>query len=240
MVSGGAIAVIPARGGSKRLPRKNVLPFRGKPMLAHSVDAALASGLFRRIIVSTDDPEIAEAAIAAGAEAPFLRARHADDHAPVSLATIDAVRCAMDHFGEEYDVVVQLMANCPLRRTDAVRAAFARFAEGDAPFLVSAFRFGWMNPWWAVRLDARGHPAPLFPQVGDARSQDLPPLYCPSGAVWLADRVQLESAGSFFGPGHAYFEIGWMDAVDIDDPEDLAFAEAVAIMRAAQPTQGHG
>ncbi|MCZ8312841.1 MAG: acylneuraminate cytidylyltransferase family protein [Magnetospirillum sp.] len=232
MVNRRAIAVIPARGGSKRLLRKNEMPFAGKPMLVHSIEAAQATGFFDRILVSTDDPGIAAAACAAGAEAPFLREDHADDHAPVSAATILAVQTAMLHYGERYEVVVQLMANCPLRGAESIKAGFARLARQDVQFLISAFRYGWMNPWWAATLGPDGRPTALFPQVGDTRSQDLPPLFCPSGAVWVATWEALEAAGTFFGPGHVYFDIGWHEAVDIDDTEDLAFAQAVWEMRA--------
>ncbi len=232
-MSGKIIAVVPARGGSKRLPRKNVMPFRGRPMLAHTVAAARESGQFDRIVVSTDDPQIARVAISEGAEAPFLRERHADDHAPVSLATIDAVERAAAHFGESYETVVQLMANCPLRDAADIRAALDRFAGNNAAFQVSAFRYSWMNPWWAATLDELGRPTPLFPDVETKRSQDLPPLYCPSGAIWIARWEALRASGTFYGPGHVYFVMGWESAVDIDDADDLAFAEAIDMRRAA-------
>ena len=109
------IAVIPARGGSKRIPRKNLVEFAGKPLIAWTVEAAQGVDLFDRILVSTDDPEVAAVVGDMGLETPFLRQAHADDHAPVSLATISALAQVREVLGEEYRIVVQLMPNCPLR-----------------------------------------------------------------------------------------------------------------------------
>ena len=102
MSAGDALAVIPARGGSRRVPRKNIREMHGRPLLAHSVDAALGRGLFARVVVSTDDPEIAAAAQALGADVPFLRAPAlADDITPISRATIDVVE-RLENAGEAY------------------------------------------------------------------------------------------------------------------------------------------
>ena len=109
------IAIIPARGGSKRVPGKNIRLFRGRPMIAHTIEAALKSGLFAHVLVSTDSPEIADIAKNAGAEVPFLRTRCADDMTPVSEATLAALLQAESFYNETYQHVCQLMANCPLR-----------------------------------------------------------------------------------------------------------------------------
>lgn len=221
------IAIIPARGGSKRIPRKNVIDFNGKPMLAWTVLAAIDSGRFGRVLVSTDDPEIAEVAVAAGAEAPFLREQNADDFSPVSAATISALRTAEEYWGEKYSRVVQLMANCPLRTAGDVEASLDHFVRSESKFQISCFRYGWMNPWWAVRLSEAGEPERLFPEAATKRSQDLDPLYCPSGAIWIADRDSLLEAGTFYGPGHRFFPLSWQSALDIDDADDLDMALAI-------------
>jgi CMP-N-acetylneuraminic acid synthetase len=231
MVRTEAIAIIPARGGSKRIPRKNVIDFMGRPMIAWTIEAALESGRFDRVVVSTDNPEIAEISKGLGAAVPFLRQVHADDGAPVSLATIAALSQAEAEFGEPYRTVVQLMANCPLRNAADISHALSAFVVGKRQFQISCFRFGWMNPWWAVQLAADGTPRPLFPEARTARSQDLPPLYCPTGAIWIADVAALKAAGTFYGPGHRYEPISWVSALDIDDAEDLAMARALAVNR---------
>lgn len=225
------IAIILARGGSKRLPRKNVLLLGGQPMLAWSVRAALDSGCFERVLVSTDDEEIAKAGRQAGAEVPFLRDSASDDQAPSTEATRVALGQAETHWGERYDTVAQMMANCPLRNAADIREAMTAFDAGVARSQISAFRFGWMNPWWAARLQADGQPQWLFPEARTSRSQDLPPLYCPSGALWLAARDAFLEEGSFYLPGHTLHSMDWISAMDIDDEADLAMAEACLAMR---------
>lgn len=223
-MSADALAIIPARGGSKRVPGKNVHPFRGRPLLAWTVEAALESGRFDRVVVSTDSEEIAGLARAWGAEAPFLRREAADDHAPASAATLAAVAQCEAHWGRSWGAVAQLFAVCPLWRAAHIREAMDAFAASPARFLLSAYRFHWMNPWWACTLDESGVPTRLFPDAY-VRSQDLPPLYGPSGAIWVAEVEALRAAGSFYGPGHVYWPMPWQAAVDIDTIEDLRIAD---------------
>ncbi len=200
-------------------------------MLAWSVGAALASGCFERVLVSTDDEEIAAIGREAGAEVPFLRDAASDDQAPSSEATWIALQQAEAHWGERYDLVAQLMANCPLRTAQDTHEAMTAFERGTAPAQISAFRFGWMNPWWAARMQADGQPDWLFPEARATRSQDLPALYCPSGALWLAQRNAFLASGSFYLPGHTLHPMDWMSAMDIDDEADLAMAEACIVLR---------
>ena len=238
MVTGGRIAVIPARGGSKRIPRKNIIDFFGKPLIAWTIEAARGSGLFDYVLVSTDDAEIAEVARAWGAEVPFLRDRHADDLAPASQATLRALEQVREMFDTDFRIVAQLMPNCPLRRSADIVESYARFSDRGVPFQLSCFRFNWANPWWAARLDDNGHPSPLFPDALKRPSQELEPLYCPSGAIWLAEVAALRQADTFYGPGHVYWPIHWQAAVDIDDEDDLAMARAT--YRLLHDGMGHG
>ncbi len=224
------IAIIPARGGSKRIKGKNIVDFFGKPMIAWTIQAAQESGLFDRILVSTDEERTAEVAIAYGAEVPFLRSEFADDQAPVSLATASALQQATDYWGESYISVTQLMANCPLRNAFDIKQAMFRFEELNRKFQLSCFRYGWMNPWWAVELDPEGRPERLFPAAETHRSQDLPDLFCPTGAIWIASAPELLSARTFYGPGHVFEPLPWQSAVDIDDYDDMEFASAVRQM----------
>jgi CMP-N-acetylneuraminic acid synthetase len=230
------IAVILARGGSKRLPRKNILEFHGKPLLAWSIEAALESACYQRILVSTDDPEIAEIAKKFGAEVPFLRHQAADDMAPSSEATLAALAQAESHWGERYDLVSQLMANCPLRNASNTREAVSHFLQRDVDFQISCFRYGWMNPWWAARVGQDQRPDFLFPVARSARSQDLPPLYCPTGALWIARSDALKSSKTFYGDATVFQQMDWMSAMDIDDLDDLQMAKACFLVR--QENQG--
>lgn len=222
------IAIIPARGGSKRIPHKNIIEFCGKPMIAWTIQAAKESGLFDRVLVSTDDQSIAEVSKIWGAEVPFLRASFADDHAPVSEATASALQQAMNHWQESYASVIQLMANCPLRTVDDITQAVTQLEAQARSFQISCFKYGWMNPWWAVKLDPEGHPERLFTETAGQRSQDLPELFCPTGAIWVAKADALLKSNTFYGPNHVFEPISWESAVDIDDYDDLRFAEALS------------
>lgn len=228
------IAIILARGGSKRLPRKNILDFHGKPLIAWSIEAALQSSQYDHVLVSTDDPEIAEIARSFGAAVPFLRDSAADDITPSSEATLAALRQAEQHWGEQFDIVSQLMANCPLRDAEDITAAVQNFIDKGAESQICSFRFGWMNPWWAAKLDAHGNPEYLFPEARVARSQDLPPLYCTSGAIWIARGPTLKSAKTFYVPTHILHSLSWISAMDIDDAEDLEMAKACFLIKKHQ------
>lgn len=225
------LAVILARGGSKRLPRKNILPLNGKPMLAWTIIAALESECFENVLVSTDDAEIEEVAINFGAEVPFLRSSATDDHAPSSFATYIALQQAEAYWKTKFTVVAQLMANCPFRTANVIRASISAFDTFSAPSQISCFRFGWMNPWWASTLSEDGTPKSLFPDASTSRSQDLPALYCPSGALWIARREPFMETKNFYMKGHRFEPIDWISALDIDDEQDMDMARAVSTMR---------
>ena len=225
------IAIIPARGGSKRLPGKNIVPFNGKPMIAWTIQAALKSDLFSKVLVSTDDEEIRQVSIHAGAEVPFLRQTAFDDYATSSEATLGALLQAEQYWGASYTCVTQLMANCPLRHHGDIQDAMAKFERSDAPAQISCFKFGWMNPWWAVELSPEGKPTYAFPDYQLSRSQDLPHLYCPTGATWIARTCALKQHGTFYAPGHVFHPMHYISAVDIDDEDDLVMAQAFAGVR---------
>ena len=221
------IAIIPARGGSKRIPHKNIVELMGKPMIGWTIEAAQRSNLFDRIFVSTDEREIADVAESFGLEVPFLRTECADDHSSASDATIFALKQVENYFGETYECVAQLMANCPMRTEREIVAAYDNFIERELDFQISCFKFGWMNPWWAAELDENLVPRKLFPEVGGKRSQDLPELYCPTGAIWIARRDKLIEQRTFYGEGYRMFPMDWRAAVDIDNYEDLEMAAAL-------------
>ena len=224
------IAVIPARGGSKRVPKKNIREMRGKPLIAYTVEAAIESRIFARVVVSTDCKEIADIARKAGAEIPFLREPAlADDITPVSAATVD-VLLRLDPQGEEYDHVCQLMANCPLRDGAAIQDSYRQFVVSDAGSQISVTRFGWQNPWWAMRRGPDYTLEPLFQEMLAARSQDLPELFCPTGAVWWAKAEVLRQSGTFHVPGKTGWEIDWRGGMDIDTEDDWQMAETLMIL----------
>jgi CMP-N-acetylneuraminic acid synthetase len=221
------IAVIPARGGSKRIPQKNIIDFMGKPIIKWTIEAAKKSMLFDRIIVSTDCSEIADVAKQCGIDVPFLRDDKSDDFSTVSEATLVAISQSEKYYNEKYDVVVQLMANAPLRDENDIKNHIKHFFESNVSFQISSFKFGWMNPWWAFKLNKNGtHEWMLEKGIGK-RSQDLEQLYCPTGVLWIAKVDELKLAKTFYGPNFRFCEINWRHAVDIDNHEDLDFAKAL-------------
>ena len=221
------LAVIPARGGSKRVPGKNIRPLLGEPAIAYTIRAAVDSGVFERVVVSTDSEAIAAAALEYGAEVPFVRpAALADDHTPVSDVTLDALQ-RLDPRGVVFHHVAQLMPNCPLRTAADVRDSYAQFERTGAPSQLSVTRFGWQNPWWAMRRTPSMALDPLFAQEVTRRSQDLPELFCPTGVIWWAPAETLRSALTFHVAGRTGWEIPWQRAVDIDTEDDWAMAEAL-------------
>lgn len=221
------IAIIPARSGSKRIPNKNIIEFMGKPMIAWTIEAALKSEIFSDVLVSTDGEDIAGLSRRLGASVPFLRdSKDADDHTPVSIATVNSLIQMEEYKSVHYDIVVQLMPNCPCRTADDIVVSYDNISTSSADFQISVFRFGWMNPWWAVELDKETMmPKPLFPEAMKKRSQDLGELYCPTGAVWIAEAEELKRQKTFYGEGYTVFPLEWRNAVDIDDIDDLRMAE---------------
>tara|TARA_Y100001935_G_scaffold254159_1_gene262306 strand:+ start:832 stop:1542 length:711 start_codon:yes stop_codon:yes gene_type:complete len=219
------IAIILARGGSKRLPTKNILKLQRKPLVAWSIEAAINSGIFHRVLVSTDNKEIQNISKKYNADVPFLRKKAADDFSSSSIATFHALRQAEDYWGEKYNVVAQLMANCPLRTAEDIKKLYSYFKKNKSPSQISCFRFGWMNPWWASTINDKGKPTRIFSRFKKKRSQDLPTLYCPSGALWLAKRNNFLRYKNFYMPGYRLKEINWISALDIDDKDDFLMAK---------------
>jgi N-acylneuraminate cytidylyltransferase len=222
------IAIIPARAGSKRIPRKNIIDFDGKPMIAWTIEAAIKSNLYSKVLVSTDCEEIAEISRKYGADVPFLRQGFSDDITPVSEATVDALIQAEEYWATTFVSVTQLMANCPLRSSADIVNFHNEFSKRDVDFLLSCFKFGWMNPWWAFKLNEQNNHTFLFPDALEKRSQDLDDLFCPTGSIWMAKGKALKRTSSFHSPSKQFYPINWVAAVDIDDENDLQMAKLIS------------
>lgn len=228
------IAVIPARGGSKRIPKKNVRHMGGKPLLAYTIEAARQCGIFERIVVSTDSQEIAEIARHYGAEIPFLRDPDlADDFVPVSAATADML-LRLDTTGDTFGSVCQLMPNCPLRTAADIINSYGQFIKTGAGSQISVVRYGWQNPWWAMRRNDEFALDPLFKESMTQRSQDLPELFCPTGAVWWARTEVLRREGTYHIAERTGWEIPWGRGLDIDTEDDWAMAEILMKIAASR------
>lgn len=220
------IAIIPARGGSKRIPRKNIKPFAGKPMIGYAIEAALACGQLDRVIVSTDDDEIAETAEKYGAELPFRRpADLADDHTPTVPVIQHAIRACND-LGWDVTYGCCIYPGVPFIRSADLASAFdlleAHEGKGYA-FPVT----GYPSPIQrALRRSADGKVEPFNPQYVNTRTQDLEAGYFDAGQFYWG-RAETWLAGlNIHANGHAILLPEWR-VVDIDTPADWERAEAL-------------
>jgi len=226
-------AIIPARGGSKRIPRKNVRSFAGKPMIAHSILCARDSGLFERVIVSTDDAEIARVARDHGAEVPFMRpAELSDDHTGTTDVVAHAVGWLQDH-GATPEAVCCIYATAPFLRHEDLRAGLAALTAGAWDYAFAAATFA-APVYRAFQRAAGGGLEMLFPQHFNTRSQDLPQVFHDAGqfywgtpAAWLGKR-------RVFGPASTVVMIPRWRVHDIDTEEDWTRAELFAASLATQ------
>lgn len=220
------LAVIPARGGSKRIPRKNIKEFCGKPMVAWSILAAKGSQAFDRIVVSTDDAEIAGIARAYGAEVPFLRPAALSDDltstAPVVVHAIDWYQKRSVSF----DTICCIYATAPfIRESDIVRGEMI-LAESGADFAVSVTTFA--HPVQrAMRLRVNGRLELFDSSQYQTRSQDLPEAYHDAGQFYWGTLDAWESGAPILGPNSAAVILPRFRVQDIDTPEDWQQAEAL-------------
>nr|WP_242697449.1 pseudaminic acid cytidylyltransferase [Bordetella petrii] len=218
------MAVIPARGGSKRIPRKNVREFCGKPMLAWSIEAALDSGCFDAVVVSTDDPEIASVAQANGATAPFLRpAELSDDH----TGTIPVVRHAVQWFrdqGESVEQVCCLYATAPFVRAQDLQRGLQVLREtgADYAFSVTSYAFPIQR---ALRLSGDGRVGMFSPEHFTTRSQDLEEAFHDAGQFYWGQADAWLQGKVIFSPAAAAVLLPRHRVQDIDTPEDWTRAE---------------
>lgn len=218
------LAIIPARGGSKRIPRKNIKPFCGKPMIAWSIEAALESDCFDRVIVSTDDDEIAEVARQYGAEVPFMRPLElSDDH----TGTIPVIRHAIEMINSEGRVVEQaccLYATAPFIRAEDLRRGLEilQGSGGDYAFSVTSYAFPIQR---AIRLTPEGRVEMFNPEHFSTRSQDLEEAYHDAGQFYWGRADAWLQGKMIFSPASLPVMLPRHRVQDIDTPEDWVRAE---------------
>jgi N-acylneuraminate cytidylyltransferase len=234
---GAAVAVIPARGGSKRIPRKNVRPFCGRPMIAHPIRAALESGCFARVIVSTDDAEIAEVARAHGAETPFVRpAELSDDQTGTNEVVAHALRW-LGARGAAPETAACLYATAPFLEPEDIRRGQALLAEPGRRFAVTVTTFAFPIQR-AVRRTPEGGLAPFDAQAIRQRSQDLEEAWHDAGALYWGRSDAFLSGEPLFAPHTAPIPLPRHRVQDIDTLEDWQRAElmyrCLQEMRAAE------
>jgi N-acylneuraminate cytidylyltransferase/CMP-N,N'-diacetyllegionaminic acid synthase len=218
------LAVIPARGGSKGIPGKNILPLLGKPLIAYTIEAARKAGLIGRILVSTDDPVIAKTASEFGAEVPFLRppelARDETPTLPVLQHLLTQLKLS-EHY--EPEIIVLLQPTSPLRRAEDIDRAVTLLRQTGADSVVSLCAAE-HSPYWMNRLEG-DRVLPFLDNVPEyARRQDLPPVYRVNGAVYATRRRILMEQNRLLGEDTRGMVMDAESSVDIDTPLDLKIA----------------
>ncbi len=218
-----AVAIIPARGGSKRIPRKNIKLFCGKPLIAYSIEVALASGLFSKVIVTTDDEEIAKVARKYGAETPFIRPKEFSDDFSTSG---DAVTHALEYLqaeGEEFEYVCTLYATAPFIQVNYLKEGFKVLKNSDAKmaFSVTSMPFPIQRTF---KLTKEGRCQMFTPEHFRTRSQDLEEAYQDAGQFYW-ERVDKEFSDIPFGKDSIPIVLPRELVQDIDTPEDFRRAE---------------
>lgn len=227
------LAVIPARGGSKRIPRKNIRPFAGRPMIAYSIGAALQSGIFDRIIVSTDDEEIASVARGCGAEVPFLRPTElSDDQTGTTEVVAHAIEWLSADGKCDLSSVCCIYATAPFIRPADIRRGLEVLESADWQFVFSATNFA--SPIFrSFRKNASGALEMFFPQFYAMRSQDLPDaLHDAAQFYWGKPAAWLGKAKVFDERSTVVLLPRWR-VQDIDCEDDWVRAEMVAASMSA-------
>lgn len=228
------LGVIPARGGSKGVPQKNIRLLGGQPLIGYTIKTALACLTLDRVIVSTDDPHIAEIARTAGAEVPFLRpAALAGDttHTPPVIA--HAARYLEEYEGYTADLVVTLQPTSPLRRTEHITQAVETLQQDPCLDSVISVCQAEFPPFWMLRFE-QGRLVPFINGAVDyflLERQQLPPVYRPNGAVYVTRRALLLTAGVVIGKRIGAVVMDEESSLDVDTPLDLQRLELVLAER---------
>jgi len=221
------LGIITARGGSKGIPRKNIRPLCGKPLLAYTAEAALSARLLSSVVLSTEDDEIAAVGQACGLRVPFMRPLElAGDRVPSLPVVQHAVRWLSEH-GELYDAVCLLQPTNPLRKAEHIDACLELLQSKNADAVVSVLSVPHeYNPHWVYFEDASGA---LRISTGEAqpipRRQDLPPAFHRDGSVYVTKRDVLMERNSLFGDRLVGYPMDPAHSVNIDLPEDWQVAE---------------
>ncbi|CAA0271694.1 MULTISPECIES: cytidylyltransferase domain-containing protein [Acinetobacter calcoaceticus/baumannii complex] len=230
-------ALIPARGGSKRLPRKNVKLLVNKPLIAWSIEVAKASKYIDRVVVSTDDEEIKQVSEQYGAEVPFLRPEHlSNDHA----SSFDVIKHAISflQLNQPNELIVLLQPTSPLRLVSELDTALEFFIAKKAQGVVSISETE-HSPMWSNTLPENGCMSDFIrPEVQGKRSQDLPKFFRLNGSIYIYETLRLlEQSKIFFNENVYGFETSLKTAVDIDTDLDFLVAE---IMLKHRILEGNG
>lgn len=226
-----AVAIIPARGGSKRLPRKNIRQFLGVPAIQQVVSTAISSGVFSRVVVSTDDAEIGSVARAAGAETPFVRSRElSDDQVSTSTVIADVVKRLQSADQKLPDSVCCIYPTSVLLTSEVVVRSYRAFIDSGCDYLMVLQRYA-QPVQRALLVTAGGVVRPMDESQFQRRTQDLPVAFYDAGQLYWGTAPAWMTSGGIFSGTVAAYEVDRLAAVDIDNESDWKFAEMIARYR---------
>lgn len=216
------LCIIPARGGSKRIPRKNVKDFLGRPIMSIAIETALKSGIFDEVMVSTEDEEIAEIARQYGASVPFMRSAEAASDTAPDVVFLKEVISEYAKRGKTFDVICSLYACTPLVTGESLKRALDRFVETGADCVFPAIRYGAPPQRGFVIRDGKW--VRMHPEYTYTRSQDLEPIFFNAGQYHFYNPQTFfdkEETERYYAP----IEISEMEAQDVDNEVDWKLAE---------------
>ncbi len=217
------VAIITARGGSKRIPRKNIKEFCGKPILAYSIQAALEAGVFDTVMVSTDDMEIAEIAKKYGAEVPFYRSeKTANDYATTADVILEVIE-EYEKLGQFFDMVCCIYPTAPFLTAEKLKDAVQKLENSDADTLIPVVAFSYPVQRALVIRDEKL--VFEYPEFMDSRSQDLEPHYHDVGQFYIMKTEAFKESKKIMVGNILPFEISEMEVQDIDNQTDWEIAE---------------
>jgi CMP-N,N'-diacetyllegionaminic acid synthase len=217
------LGIIPARGGSKGVPGKNTRMLGGKPLIAYTIEAAEKSRLLTRFVVSTEDSHIAAVAKEFGAEVVRRPLDLAQDTTPMP----PVVQHALLEHGAGVDLIVLLQPTCPQRKFEDIDAALSLFGEKSIQTVMSVYQVEDHHPARMYRVE-EGRLAPLFPELSEARRQDLPAVYHRNGAIYACRRESFERTGLLWDGRPCPYVMPRNRSLNIDDPLDFQIAELLA------------
>jgi CMP-N,N'-diacetyllegionaminic acid synthase len=220
---GRILSIIPARGGSKGLPRKNIAKLNGKPLIAYSIESALNSNFVNRVIVSTEDAEIAEVSRSHGSEVLDRPKELAQDGTP-TISVVQQVLHQLEDEGYLAEVVVLLQPTTPLRTTEDIDAAVQLFLTSNCQSVVSICEME-HSPYWSFQVEGSYLKPLLGKKYLKMRRQDLPKVYLPNGALFISSPKVLFETKSFYSSRVMPYIMPPERSIDIDCENDLLHAE---------------
>lgn len=218
------LAIIPARGGSKRIPHKNIKDFLGKPIIAYSIEAALDCGLFDEVMVSTDNKEIADISLKYGAKVPFFRTdESSNDYATLAEVVIEVINTYKSE-GRHYDFICCILPTAPFTKPKNINKAFIKIQTGsfDSVCPIVAFSYPILR---ALEIGDDEKLNMIWPEHLNTRSQDLKPAFHDSGSFYWIKTVALQNERTFFCKNGSAIILEGSEVQDIDTLDDWKIAE---------------